>query len=121
MGLALRLFPITRLDQGIFGYSHSVLELGGLTWDLGEEIRERARRLPDGHDITAYLAAVIPDGEAKGERYYGKLVDDSYGKPYCWLTAKELLPFLDEHWPKHPITAYVRALPSDNLIVLDWH
>ena len=45
MGLALRLFPITHLSQGIFGFSHTVLEL----------------------------------------------------------------------------TAYVRAMPSDGLIVLDWH
>lgn len=121
MGLALRLFPIDHLSQGISGFSHTVLELGGLGWDLGAEIKERARRLPDGHDITAFLAAVIPDGEAKGERYYGKLVDDAYGEPYRWLTAKELLPFLAEHWPKHPVTAYVRALPSGGLIVLDWH
>lgn len=120
MGLALDLWPIDRL-QGSFGYSHTVLNLGGLTWDLGALIRESARRLPDGHDITAHLAGRIPEGHHKGESCYGKLVNDAYGEPYRWLTAKELLPFLEEHWPKHPATAYVRALPSDGLIVLDWH
>ena len=121
MGLALRLLPITSLHQGIRGYSHTILELGGLSWDLGADIRALARRLPDGHDITAHLAKRVKDGYHKGESIYGKLVEDSYGEPYRWLTAKELLPFLDEHWPKDPITAFVRAMPSDGLIVLDWH
>jgi hypothetical protein len=121
MGLALRLFPIDYLSNGTWGYSHTVLELGGLSWDLGGEIREKARRLPDGHRITAYLAALIPDGYAKGERYYGKLDTDAYGEPYRWFTARELLVFLEEYWPKHPATAYVCAMPSDGLVVLDWH
>ena len=121
MGLALRHFPIDHLSHGVFGYSHNILDLGGLDWDLGKQIQDRARRLPDGHDITTYLGGRIRDGHAEGERYYGKLDDDAYGEPYRWLTAKELLPFLDEHWSKHPVTAYVRAMPSDGLIVLDWH
>ena len=120
MGLALRLLPVERFHGG-FGYSHSILELGGWDWDLGDTIRDRARLLPDGHDITAYLAKVIPDGACAGERCYGKLVADAYGDPYRWLTARELLPVLREHWPKHPVTAYVNALPEDQLIVLDWH
>jgi hypothetical protein len=121
MGLALRLLPIDHLHQGSYGYSHNLLELGGMSWDLGAEIQKQGRRLPDGHNITSHLGAIIPDGYAKGERHYGKLNTDVYGEPYRWLTAKELLPFLDEHWPKHPVTAYVHALPSDGLIVLDWH
>jgi hypothetical protein len=48
-------------------------------------------------------------------------VDDVYGDPYCWLTAKELRPVLAEHWPKHPVRAYVLTMPDDQLIVLDWH
>lgn len=121
MGLDLRLLPIDFFRQGLFGYSHTVLTLGSLSWDLGADIREHSRRLPDGHDITGYLGGRITDGYHKGERCYGSLVDDAYGEPYRWLTAKELLPFLEEHWPKHPVTAYVRALPIDGLIVLDWH
>ena len=120
MGLALRLFPIDHLST-LSGYSHNVLEVGDLNWDLGEQIQKQARRLPYGHDITTYLAQVIPNGDAAGARYYGKLANDVYGDPYRWLTAEELLPFLSKHWPKHPVTAYVRALPSDRLIVLDWH
>jgi hypothetical protein len=120
MGLALRLLPIDCL-HGSFGFSHNVLELGGLSWDLGAKIRDAARRLPDVHDVTSYLGGRIADGSSKGERCYGKLVDDAYGEPYRWLTARELLTFLEDHWPKHPVTAYVRALPSDGLIVLDWH
>lgn len=120
MGLALRLLPVDHFRGG-YGYSHSILELGGLDWDLGRSIRDRARLLPDGHDIQAYLGKLIPDGECKGERCYGKLVTDVRGELYRWLTARELLPVLREHWPKHPITAYVAALPDDRLIVLDWH
>jgi len=119
MGLALRLLPVDRFHEG-FGISNSVLELGGLPWDLGSTIRDLARLLPDGHDISAYGAKLILDGECKGERCYGKLVNDVYGEPYRWLTAKELHPFLAEHWPKHPVRAYVLAMPDDRLIV-DWH
>jgi len=120
MGLALRLLPVDHF-HGDFGYSHTILELKGLSWDLGSTIRERARLLPDGHDIASYLGKLIPDGECKGERSYGKLVTDVYGDLYRWLTARELRPFLTEHWPTHPVTAYVNALPDDRLIVLDWH
>jgi hypothetical protein len=120
MGLDLRLLPIDQLALP-FGYSHTILNIGGLSWDLGGEIRECARRLPDGHDITAHLGSSIPDGPYKGVRRYGKLVEDPYGEPYRWLTAKELLPHLEKHWSKHPATAYVRAMREDGLIVLDWH
>ena len=121
MGLALYLCPIDHLSQGLFGNAHTVLDLGGVSWDLGAEITERARQLPDGHDISGHLGGRIKDGYHQGGRCYGRFVDDAYGESYRWLTAKELLPFLEEHWPASPITAYVRALPSDNLIVLDWH
>ena len=121
MGLALQLLPVSHLGPGNFGNCHTVLDLGGLSWDLGAEIRKATRRLPDGHDIQGLLGTYIPDGKHEGSRCYGRLVNDVYGMPYEWLTAKELLIFLDEHWPEHPVTAYVRAMPSDGLIVLDWH
>jgi len=120
MGLALRLLPVDHFHNG-FGNCHTLLELGGLDWDLGSMISERARLLPDGHDIASYLGKVIQDGECQGERSYGKLGTDVYGEPYRWLTAKELRPLLAEHWPKHPVRAYVLAMPDDQLIVLDWH
>ena len=120
MGLQLRLLPVNHFHHG-FGNCHTLLELGGLDWDLGRSILDRARLLPDGHDICSHLGKLIPDGECKGERTYGKLVTDVYGDLYRWLTARELLPVLREHWPKHPVTAYVAALPDDRLIVLDWH
>lgn len=125
MGLALNLFPIDHLSYGTgpsscWGYSHTVLRLGSLSWDLGQLINDAAKPLPDHHNISAYLAARIPDGGMKDERCYGVLAKDSYGKPYKWITAEALLPFLTKHWPKHPATAYVCALPSDGLVVLDW-
>jgi hypothetical protein len=121
MGLALRLFPIDHLHGGTEGFSHTILDMGGVAWEIGAVIREKARRLPDGHDISALLAGLIPDGYAKGERYYGKLDTDAYGEPYRWLMARELLVYLEEHWPNHPATAYVRAMKPDGLVVLDWH
>ena len=106
MSLALRLFPLDYLSSGsLHGYSHTVLELGELSWDLGGELREAARRLPDNHDITAHLGSRIPDGHYKGEHCYGALRTDAYGEPYRWLTARELIVYLDKHWPKHPVTA----------------
>lgn len=125
MGLALSLFPIEHLHysdgpSACWGYSHTVLNLGGLSWDMGPEISAAAKPLPDRHSISTLTAGRIKDGTSKGERYYGVLDKDCYGSPYTWITAEALLPFLTEHWPKHPATAYVRALPNDGLIVLDW-
>ena len=121
MGLSLFLFPIDDLYRGTSGFSHTILNIGDVSWDLGAEIQKVARRLPDGHDISAFLAGTIRNGANKGERCYGTLAKDRYGEPYRWLTAEELLPFLKKHWSKHPATGYVRAMPSDGLIVLDWH
>ncbi len=121
MALSLYLCPIKHLSQGLFGSAHTLLDLGDLGWDLGAEIKQCSRWLPDGHDIQGHLAGRIKDGYHKGERCYGRFVEDAYGEPYGWLTARELLPFLEEHWTDHPATAYVRAMPSDGLIVLDWH
>jgi hypothetical protein len=125
MGLALSLFPIEHLHYGggpssCWGYSHTVLNLGGLTWDLGQLIEAAAKFLPDHHNINTLTAGRIKDGTSKGERYYGVLDKDCYGSPYKWITAVVLLPFLVEHWPKHPVTAYVRTMPDDGMIVLDW-
>lgn len=125
MGLALNLFPIDHLHynagpHSCWGYSHTVLKIGDLSWDVGQTISAAAEQLPKHHDITAHLAGRIKDGTSKGERYYGKLDKDAYGEPYKWITAEALLAFLEEHWPKHPATAYVRALPADNMVVLDW-
>jgi hypothetical protein len=119
--MRLRLFPIDCLITQADGFSHTILNLGGLSWDLGAKIRESARRLPDDHHITTHLGSRIPDGKYQGERCYGTLTTDAYGEPYQWLTVRDLLIHLDEHWPKHPVTAYVRALPAGGLIVLDWH
>lgn len=121
MGLSLRLFPIDDLWRWDGGYSHTILNVDAVSWDDGRALSKIARRLPDGHDVTAHLGARIKEGPHAGEHCYGKLASDAYGEPYRWLTASELLPFLSKHLPKHPATAYVRALPSDNLIVLDWH
>ena len=125
MGLALNLFPIEHLNYGTgpsscWGYSHTVLRLGDLSWDTGQLIAAAGKPLPDRHNISALLAGRVKDGTSQGERYYGVLDKDSYGEPYKWITAEALLPFLDDRWPKHPATAYVRALPKDALVVLDW-
>jgi len=125
VGLALNLFPVEHLTYGpgpssCWGYAHTVLRVGGLSWDLGQQIDDAAKLLPDRHSVSSHLGGRVQDGTHKGERCYGVLDKDSYGKPYKWITAEALLPFLDDHWPKHPATAYVRALPKDDLVVLDW-
>jgi hypothetical protein len=120
MGLALRLFPVDML-QNNFGICGSLLELGGISWDLGATISKLARRLPDGHDITAHSVRRMTEGPHKGERCYGRFDTDAYGETYRWLTVHELRPLLIEHWPGHPVTEYISALVPDQLIVLDWH
>jgi hypothetical protein len=120
MGLALRLLPIDKLI-GTWGSSFNVLELGGISWDFAPKIQAFATLLPPGHDIHAWCGTRIKTGAHKGEHVFGKLDTDCYGERYTWITARDLLPFLLEHWSKHPATAYVRALPEDRWIVLDWH
>lgn len=125
MSLSLSLCPIEELAYGAgshscWGYSHSVLSLGNLTWDLGQEIADAATLLPADHNITGLLAKRIKDGSNTGERMYGTFDKDCYGSPYKWIDAEILLPFLKKRWPQHPATAYIAALKHDNHIVLDW-
>ena len=120
MGLSLRLLPIDHL-HGAMGFSHTVIPLGGVSWDFAPTIQALATAIPKGHDISAHEAVVIKEGAATGERRHGPLTTDSYGEPYTWIQSRHLLPILLEHWPKHPATAYVRALSPGHLIVLDWH
>jgi len=86
-----------------------------------DRLRAIARPLPEGHSITSYLGRRVPDGSSKDELTYGVLATDAYGERYTWVDARDLLPVLDRWWPGHPATAYVRALPSDRRVVLDWH
>ena len=143
MGLDLRLLPCehwTERNGRVWGFSHTILELGGMgegDYEAFEKmVKPHLVKLPDGHDVSSYLGKLIPDGYAKGERYYGTLrSEDSYGTPYEFVTARHLLPWVEEHFcydgnagsglPYGPyqtaIVAYIRALPPDTKIVLDWH
>lgn len=127
MGLDLRLIPIGQLKKHRSGNvnlvmsAKSLLDIGRVDWDLGRKMHEAATPLPKDHDIWGPSGAVIEEGDHEGERCYGKLVADAYGTAYHWMTAKKLLTFLKKHWPKHPVTAYVKALPPNYRVVLDWH
>lgn len=126
MSLGLNLFPINHLHYGdgphsCWGFSHSILTLGSLPWEVGQQINTLAKPLPDRHQITGYLGGRLAEGPSKGDRHYGLFDKDCYGETYKWIAVRDLRPLLAKYWPKHPATAYVVAMPDDDFVVLDWH
>lgn len=127
MGVDLRLHPIdfltTTKGNGVnrtWGYSHTILDLPRRQ-DVWPEIRQLESTSLANCDIAGFLGKIIPDGAAKGEHYYGRFTEDPYGKTYTMVFAEDLGPVLRKHFPDHPTTAYVSAMPPDDQIVLGWH
>lgn len=139
MGIDLRLLPCEHWsvhDGKTWGFSHTILHLGDIweeAWDAFQQmVKPHLVTMPAGHDVSSYTGAIVPDGYHKGEKIYGTIREaDGYGAPYTFVTAKDLLPWLAEHFQydggrghgpyQTSIVAYVRALPPDTKIVLDWH
>jgi len=137
MGIDLRLLPCEHWHDGkLWGYSHTILDLGRIDVDAWNSFQELVKphlaKLPTGHDISSFVGASVTEGYHKGESTYGTIrAKDAYGEPYEVIAAKHLLPWIEAHFQydghlgKGPyqasIAAYVRALPPDTKIVLDWH
>jgi hypothetical protein len=140
MGLDLRLLPcenwIERDGQKLCGYSHTILELGRVCEDAWNAFQETVKphlvELPAGHDVSAYTGALVTEGYHKGVKIYGTFRSkDPYGEPFTVVTAQHLLPWIEEHFRydgrrgygpyQAAIAAYIRALPPETKIVLDWH
>lgn len=139
MGIDLRLLPCEHWheeDGHTWGYSHTILNLGGVCHEAHRAFEEMVKphlvRLPEGHDVSSFVGALVPEGYYKDERLYGTFrAKDAYGEPYAFVVAKHLLPWLAGHFQydgnlrgrgpyQASILAYVRALPPDTKIVLDW-
>lgn len=118
MGIDLNLLPIDSL-HGTQGYSHTILrtERARATWP---KLTKLARPLPEHHDISALTVGRVPDGYAKGAPMYGRADADAYGEPYTWLEAGVVADVLTEDGNFAPTIAYLRALPADTMVILDW-
>ena len=140
MGIDLRLLPCEhwndRNDGHLWGYSHTILDLGRVgedAWNAFQtSVKAHLVKLPAGHNVSSYVGALVAEGHHKGERIYGTIRDkDAYGEAYMFVEAQHLLPWLEEHFCydghrghgpyQTAIAAYVRALPPNTKIVLDWH
>jgi hypothetical protein len=139
MGIDLRLLPCEALHEEngrLWGFSHTILELGRVCHEAHDafvaSVKPHLVKLPAGHDVSSHVGTRVSEGYYKGEPTYGTLRDkDSYGSPYEFVAAKHLLPWLAEHFQydgdrghgpyQASIVAYVRVLPPDTKIVLDWH
>lgn len=121
VSIELRLYPVDRWRGGIEGTCHTILN-APQNYDLFDDIRALSPDpLPAGHCFTGWIGDRLKDGPYEGEPVYGRLGSDSYGKPLTWLRAEELGVQLSKHFPSHPVTAFVRALSPDTMVVLDWH
>jgi hypothetical protein len=139
MGLDLRLLPCEHWqeDNGrLWGYSHTILELGGVDRDeylsFEKMVKPHLAKLPTGHNISSFVGALVSEGHSKGEHLYGTIRDkNAYGTAYEVITAQHLLPWLEDHFRydghrgygpyQVAVVAFIRALPPDTKIVLDWH
>lgn len=139
MGIGLRLLPCEVWFEGplgLWGFSHTMLELGDVSSEAWEAFQEQVTPhlfpLPRGHHLSSFVGPRMTEGRYKGEHVYGLLGDtDSYGEAYKGVTAQHLVPWLGEHFRyegapgnghhQRAVVAFVRALPPDTKIVLDWH
>jgi len=127
MSKSLHLFPIDNLEviassevERVSGYSHTVLNAPlGLPFDEIDALRPK--RLPRRHQIYGIVAGRISDGRHAGEHTDGRFTRDPWGDRYTWVRADELGEVLARSFPFHPVTAYIRALRADCMIVLGWH
>lgn len=139
MGIDLRLLPCEfwKMREGrLWGYSHTILDLGRVSHEAHDAfqtmVKPHLAPLPVDHDVTSFVGRLVPDGSCAGERLYGHFrATDAYGEAYKVVDTCHLLPWLEEHF-RHDgsngygpyqvaICAYLRALPRDTKIVLDWH
>lgn len=131
MSMALRILPLDCLEfragakgSTTWGYSHNLLEVGGVSEEFYKALVGQALPLPQGHDITGH-AARVPSGRLKGEPCYGLLTTDSYGNPYTWTTAGDLFALFQTYVDDElPVYAYVQALAQmddKRFVILDWH
>jgi hypothetical protein len=139
MGIDLRLLPCEHwheVDGKLWGYSHTILELGSIweeAWHAFQTmVKPHLVRMPASHNVTSFVGARVDEGYYKGEGIYGTIRDkDAYGAPYEVVVAEHLLPWLAEHFKydggsgcgpyQTSIVAYVRGLPPNTKIVLDWY
>lgn len=139
MSIDLRLLPCEHWsvhDKRVWGFSHTVLTLGSVCEEAWNDFQLRVKpylaELPVDHDITSFVGERLADGHHKGEHVYGRFADkDAYGEAYKAVAAKHLLPWIVEHFQydgdrghgpyQASIAAYVRTLPPDTQVVLDWH
>src|SRR5271154_3117666 len=138
MGLDLRLLPCEHWrenDGRLWGFSHSILELGGIceeAWLAFQElVKPHLVKLPADHNVSSFVGERVPEGYHRGETMYGTLrAKDAYGSPYEVVTAQQILPWLAEHFRydgrgggpyQGAVVGDKRALPPDTKIILDWH
>jgi hypothetical protein len=139
MGIDLRLLPCEHWreeNERVWGFTHTILELGGVGQDdydaFEKMVKPHLSKMPANHDVSSFVGARVSEGYHQGEPMYGTIrAKDSYGTPYEVVTAQHLLPWLEEHFRydghcgygpyQASIAAYIRALPPDTKIILDWH
>lgn len=137
MGVDLRLLVCEHwilTDNGtVWGYSHTILDLGGVSYEVRQDFEVRVKPylepMPAKHNIASFIGS---KKTPQSEPTYGTIREkDAYGTPFMCVSARHLLPWLVEHFKydgqaghgpfQASIVAYVRALPAYTKIVLDWH
>lgn len=126
MGRELRLITVDVLSAYVRSGSSA-------TWRGISQATLELPRLDEGgyERIDLLPAAPIPSFvEVRswiGDRASGRLTEgivrrtDGNGAPLTWVRAGKLKPVLKKYFKDRPATAYIRALPDDTMVILDWH
>jgi len=126
MGRDLRLITVDVLNAyrmsgssaTLHGISEATLELPRTSEEAYERIDMLpAEPIPSYVDVYSWIGKRVPSGPAKGSLMEGTLSR----RGLTWLRAKTLKPVLKKYFSERPATQYIRALPDDTMVILDWH
>lgn len=122
MGIDLKLLIVDGYMSDEFSFSHTIMEFGRI-YDVFELLDKKAffRDIK----LATYLAT-ISNGPMTGEYCYGVITETPYGNKLTYIYAKDLIEVM-KYYEGHfnfntrACIAYVRELPSYNLIGLYYH
>ncbi len=130
MGIDLKLLPLETREDMDWGFAHTMLELDRRheLWDfIDDEVPVITK---DNFKFSSYCAP-IPSGEWEGENGYGEITEDPYGNAIKWCRAGKLAEVMEKFYTDGggyktdyrnlAAIAYLKVLPTDNLIALYWH
>lgn len=80
------------------------------------------RALPLDHDSPTFgYSHTVLSLPTDYDAHARLVLKDAYGRPIQGVTAGAIVRAYGRKWTRHPAICYLRALPPDTRVMLDWH